>query len=380
MDMNETRTQIDKIDDVIREAFAKRMELCASLAEYKKENNLPVAYPGREREIVARLTKDMDSRMATYTKVLYTTLFEVSRSYQTARLSEDGRLAAKIREAAEKTPKTLPTTCTVACQGTEGAYSQVAAEKLFSIPSIMYMGTFEGVFNAVASGFCRYGILPISNNLHGSVTEVYDLMKRHKFYIVKSIKLRIDHTLSAKKGAKLADIREIFSHPQAIGQCQEFLKSLGKDVKITECANTATAAKMLAESKRTDAAAICNEACAALYGLTKLADGIADSDNNYTRFICISKALEIYPGSNKTSIMFTLPHTPGSLFSILAKFATLGVNFSKIESRPIPGKDFEYMFYLDFDSSLYADGLIETLDLFDAEYEGGTFLGCYSEV
>lgn len=380
MDMNEARNQIDKIDDGIREAFAKRMELCANIAEYKKENNLPVAYPGREREIVARLTKDMDSRMATYTKVLYTTLFEVSRSYQTARLGAGGSLAAKIRGAAEKTPKMLPTTCTVACQGTEGAYSQVAAEKLFSIPSIMYMGTFEGVFNAVASGFCRYGILPISNNLHGSVTEVYDLMKRHKFYIVKSIKLRIDHTLSAKKGTKLADIREVFSHPQAIGQCQEFLKSLGKNVKITECANTATAAKMLAESKRTDAAAICNEACAAMYGLTKLADGIADSDNNYTRFICISKELEIYPGSNKTSIMFTLPHTPGSLFTILSKFATLGVNFSKIESRPIPGKDFEYMFYLDFDSSLYSDGLIETLDLFDAEYEGGSFLGCYSEV
>ncbi len=380
MDMNETRTQIDKIDDVIREAFAKRMELCASLAEYKKENNLPVAYPGREREIVARLTKDMDSRMATYTKVLYTTLFEVSRSYQTARLGEGGRLAAKIREAAEKHRKRCRRPAPSLVRELRALIRRWQPKSFFSIPSIMYMGTFEGVFNAVASGFCRYGILPISNNLHGSVTEVYDLMKRHKFYIVKSIKLRIDHTLSAKKGAKLADIREIFSHPQAIGQCQEFLKSLGKDVKITECANTATAAKMLAESKRTDAAAICNEACAALYGLTKLADGIADSDNNYTRFICISKALEIYPGSNKTSIMFTLPHTPGSLFSILAKFATLGVNFSKIESRPIPGKDFEYMFYLDFDSSLYADGLIETLDLFDAEYEGGTFLGCYSEV
>ncbi len=378
MDMKEIREKIDSLDDKIKAAFEERMALCADMAEYKKENGLPIFFPAREREIIARLTKDMDSGMATYTKVLYNTLFEVSRSYQNKRIASGGRLSAMIASAAEKTAHDLPTTCTVACQGTEGANSQLAAEKLFSIPSIMFMGSFEGVFNAVAKGFCRYGILPISNNLHGSVTEVYDLMKKHKFYIVKSIKLRVEHTLVAKNGVALSGIKEVFSHSQAIGQCQGFLSSLG--VKVTECANTAVAAKMVAESERSDVAAICNPSAAALYGLCELANNIADSDNNYTRFICISKELEIYPGANKTSIMFTLPHTPGSLFSIFAKFAALGVNFSKIESRPIPGKDFEYMFYLDFDASLYADGLLETLDLFDAEYKGGTFLGCYSEI
>lgn len=378
MDMKEIRAKIDALDDTIKQAFEERMALCADMAAYKKENGLPVFYPAREREIIARLTADMDSGMATYTKVLYNTLFEVSRSYQTKRISSGGKLSEQIKAAAEATDHALPTTCTVACQGTEGANSQLAAEKLFSIPSIMFMGSFEGVFNAVAQGFCRYGILPISNNLHGSVTEVYDLMKKHKFYIVKSIKLRVEHTLVAKKGVSLADIREVYSHPQAIGQCSKVLSELG--VKVTECANTAVAAKMVSESERNDVAAICNPGCASLYGLAPLRDGIADSDNNYTRFICISKNLEIYPGANKTSIMFTLPHSPGSLFSIIAKFAALGVNFSKIESRPIPGKDFEYMFYLDFDASLYADGLLETLDVFDSEYEGGSFLGCYSEI
>ena len=378
MDMKEIRAKIDSLDDTIKQAFEERMALCADMAAYKKENGLPVFYPAREREIIARLTADMDSGMATYTKVLYNTLFEVSRSYQTKRISSGSKLSEAIKAAAEATDHDLPTTCTVACQGTEGANSQLAAEKLFSIPNIMFMGSFEGVFNAVAQGFCRYGILPISNNLHGSVTEVYDLMKKHKFYIVKSIKLRVEHTLVAKKGVSLADIREVYSHPQAIGQCSKVLMGLG--VKVTECANTALAAKMVSESDRNDVAAICNPGCASLYGLAALRDGIADSDNNYTRFICISKNLEIYPGANKTSIMFTLPHSPGSLFSIIAKFAALGVNFSKIESRPIPGKDFEYMFYLDFDASLYADGLLETLDVFDSEYEGGSFLGCYSEI
>lgn len=378
MDMKEIRAKIDALDDTIKEAFEERMALCADMAAYKKENDLPVFFPAREREIVARLTKDMDSGMATYTKVLYNTLFEVSRSYQTKRISEGGKLYALIKEAAEKTAHDLPTTCTVACQGTEGSNSQLAAEKLFSIPSIMYMGNFEGVFNAVAKGFCRYGILPISNNLHGSVTEVYDLMKKHKFYIVKSIKLRVEHVLVAKNGTKLNNIKEVISHPQAIGQCSAYLAELG--VKVTECANTAVAAKMVSESNRTDIAAICNPSAATLYGLSTLASDIADSDNNYTRFICISKELEIYPGANKTSIMFTLPHVPGSLFSVIAKFAALGVNFSKIESRPIPGKDFEYMFYLDFDASLYSNGLLETLEVFEAEYDGGSFLGCYSEV
>lgn len=378
MDMKEIRVKIDSLDDTIKTAFEERMALCADMAEYKKENGLPVFYPAREREIIARLTGDMDAQMATYTKVLYNTLFEVSRSYQTKRISEGGRLSALIKAAAEKTAYDLPTTCTVACQGTEGSNSQAAAEKLFSIPNIMFMGSFEGVFNAVAKGFCRYGILPISNNLHGSVTEVYDLMKKHKFYIVKSIKLRVEHVLVAKGGVSLDGVKEVFSHPQAIGQCKAFLDKLG--VKVTECANTALAAKLVSESDRRDVAAICNPSAAALYGLKVLADSIADSDNNYTRFICISKELEVYPGANKTSIMFTLPHVPGSLFSIMAKFASLGVNFSKIESRPIPGKDFEYMFYLDFDASLYSEGLLETLDLFDAEYDGGTFLGCYSEI
>lgn len=380
MDMKEIREKIDALDDKIKEAFTERMALCADMAAYKKENGLPVFYPAREREIVARLTEDMNSSMATYTKVLYNTLFEVSRSYQTARISDGGTLSATIRDALENTAKDLPTTCRVACQGTEGAYSQVAAEKLFSIPSIMYMANFEGVFNAVQKGFCDYGILPISNNLHGSVTEVYDLMKKHKFYIVKSLKVRVDHSLVAKKGATLSGIKEVFSHSQALGQCSQFLASLGPNVKITECANTAVAAKMVADSNRDDIAAICNPNCSALYGLAELKASVADSDNNYTRFICISKKLEIYPGANKTSLMFTLPHMPGSLFSIIAKFAALGVNFSKIESRPIPGKDFEYMFYLDFDSSLYADGFLETLDLFDTEYPGGSYLGSYSEM
>lgn len=379
MELSELRKQIDTLDDDIRKAFLKRMELCAEIAVCKKANGLAVAHPAREREIVTRLTQGMDADMATYFKIFYSGLFEVSRAYQTKKTADAGKLSDMIDTAMKNTPPTLPVTCTVACQGAEGAYSQLAAEKLFSIPSILHFGSFEGVFNAVAGGLCRYGVLPIDNNLHGSVTEVYDLMKKHKVYIVKSVKLRVDHSLVARLGTSLANIREVVSHPQALGQCRGFLDTLGKDVKVTECENTAIAAKTVADSGRNDIAAIASSACAALYGLVELQSSVADSDNNHTRFIVISKVLEIYPGADKTSIMFTLPHTPGSLFSVISKFAALGVNFSKIESRPIRGKDFEYMFYLDFEGSLADEGLLKTLDLFDAEYPGGTFLGSYSE-
>ena len=287
MDLTELRQKIDALDDSIRDAFLERMAICADIAAYKKENGLAVAHPGREREIVARLTKDMDADMATYFKIFYSGLFEVSRAYQTKKTADVGRLSDMIHKAMETTPATLPVTCTVACQGAEGAYSQLAAEKLFSIPSILHFGTFEGVFNAVAGGLCRYGVLPIDNNLHGSVTEVYDLMKKHKVYIVKSVKLRVDHSLVARPGATLSGIREIVSHPQALGQCAAYIRRHG--FEPVEAVNTAVAVRQVAEMGRHDIAAIGSDEAARKFGLKKLEAHINESGNNTTRFAVFSK-------------------------------------------------------------------------------------------
>ncbi len=242
----------------------------------------------------------------------------------------------------------------------------------------MYFNSFEGVFNAVEKGLCQYGILPIENSSYGSVGTVYDLMRNYNFHIVKSIRLRINHSLLAKPGTKLKDVKEIFSHEQAIGQCGEFLKTL-KDVKITICENTARAAKMVAESERDDVAAICSRDCMELYGLESLNNNIQVSDNNYTRFICISKNLEIYPGANKISLMLTLPHRPSSLYHMIAKFAALGVNLTKLESRPVPGSDFEFMFYFDMEASVYSPELVNLLGQLENQPELFVFLGSYSE-
>lgn len=378
MKLEEIRKDIDKVDSQIADLFKERMALSLDIAKAKQEGNLPVVNASREKEILHRISNEVGEPLDGYARILFNTLFDLSRSYQNNYLSRVSDIGERIEKALEETPKLFPKKAVVACQGVEGSYSQAACEKLFEVPSTMYFNSFEGVFNAVEKGLCQYGILPIENSSYGSVGTVYDLMRNYNFHIVKSIRLRINHSLLAKPGTKLKDVKEIFSHEQAIGQCGEFLKAL-KDVKITICENTARAAKMVAESERDDVAAICSRDCMELYGLESLNNNIQVSDNNYTRFICISKNLEIYPGANKISLMLTLPHRPSSLYHMIAKFAALGVNLTKLESRPVPGSDFEFMFYFDMEASVYSPELVNLLGQLENQPELFVFLGSYSE-
>jgi chorismate mutase/prephenate dehydratase len=285
----------------------------------------------------------------------------------------------RITNAIEHTPKLFPQNAVIACQGIEGAYSQLACEKLFNLPSIMYCNTFDSVFAAIDSGLCRYGVLPLENSTAGSINRIYDLMMKYHFSIVRSVRLKVDHNLLAKKGASLKEIKEIFSHEQAITQCAGFLKTLS-GVKITACENTAVAAKLVAESQSNRVAALSSRGCADLYGLVCLQDSVQDQGNNYTRFICISKELEIYPGADKTSIMMALPHKPGSLYRILSRFYALGINLIKLESRPIPDRDFEFMFYFDLDTPVYSPQFVQLISELNGVCEEFRYLGSYSEI
>lgn len=379
MNIHRLRDQIDHIDDEIVKLFLSRMQCAEEIAHYKNKNNLPVTSKEREREIIARVTQDVPEDLQGSLKILFNALFDVSRSYQERILFGRSVLSERIEQALVKTEQFFPQRAVVACQGTEGAYSQLACDKLFPIPSILYFKHFEGVFQAVQSGLCRYGMLPIENSSYGSVVEVYDLMKKYNFSIARSVSLQIKHSLLAARGTKLSDVREIVSHEQALGQCDEFLKKL-KDVKITVFENTAAAAKYVSESKRSDLAAIASESCISLYNLTALATNIQDSDSNYTRFICISQTLEIYPGSNKISLMLSVPHRPGALYEVIAKFSALGVNLTKLESRPIPGSDFEFLFYLDLNASVHTPHVVQLLGDLSTQSNQFSLLGCYSEV
>lgn len=379
MDLKELRAQIDDIDDELVKLFCKRMDIAAQVADYKKENGLPIFVPAREREKLQDVSQKAGPEMAAYTRTLYSMLFELSRSYQKKRNGGNPELYEKISQSIRETPALFPQEAMVACQGVEGAYSQLACEKIFKSPMIRYFETFDQVFNAIDQGLCKYGVLPIENSTAGSVTKVYDLMLQHDFYIVRSFRLKIDHNLLAAPGTKLEDIREIYSHEQAISQCGGFLHSL-KNVHVVAVANTAVAAQMVAASGRRDVAAISSRSCMELYGLQNLASSIQDKGNNRTRFICISKNMEIYPGADKTSIMMVLNHKPGALYKVLARIYALGINVTKLESRPIPERDFEFMFYFDLETSIYSQEFQELMGELEDFCEEFKYLGSFSEV
>ena len=380
MELNEIRNEIDKIDEALVDLYKKRMNLCAEVAEYKHANNIPVLDSSRERALLARVSELSGAEFEEYSRTLYSTILDLSRSYQNKILGNTSKLYDSIESAINNTPKIFPECATVACQGVEGAYSQIAAEKLFRLPSITYFSNFNAVFSAIEAKMCKYGILPIENSTAGSVKQVYDLMKEHNFKIVRSVRIKIEHNLLAKHGTKLCDIKEIFSHEQAIEQCSKFLATLPSDVKVTRVENTAKAALMVATSDRTDVASLSSRFCASQYGLDVISASVQDNGNNQTRFICISNELEIYPGADKTSLMLVTPHKPGSLYKILSRFNSLGINLVKLESRPIADRNFEFMFYFDLETSIYSDRLAQLLAELEQICDDFTYLGTYSEV
>lgn len=379
MNLNELRLEIDKIDNELVRLFEQRMSVAAQIAEYKIENKLPVFDPQREREKLHSIASMLPLKLQEYGYALYSLIFELSRSSQNRIMNRNGETSAKILKALEETPSTLPFAPTVACQGVEGAYSQLACERVFTNPNIFYFSSFEDVFTAIEKGMCRYGVIPLENSTAGSVNKVYDLMQKHNFSIVRSTRIKVDHNLLANPGTKLEDIKEIYSHEQAINQCAEFLQSLN-GVNVIACENTAAAAKMVAESGRKDIAALSSRSCIKLYGLECLKQSVQDQSNNYTRFICISKDLEIYPGADRTSLMMILPHTPGSLYKVMSRFYALGMNLNKLESRPLPERDFEFMFYFDLEVPVYSPNFLQLMDELGDISDKSSYLGSYSEV
>ena len=380
MELSEIRKEIDAVDEEMTKLFVRRMACADQVAEAKRGTGKPVLDPGREREILAKVAERVGPALESEGKLLFSTLLSVSRGRQRAQLADDGMFAKTVAEAMSATPVIFPSKANVACPGAEGGYSQQAAVAFVKFPSLFYFRDFESVFTAVEEGMCEYGVLPIENSTAGSVTQVYDLMAKHDFKIAKALKLRIRHVLLAPKGVKLADVKEIASHPQAIAQCAEFLKA-HQGVRSVPASNTAAAAAELAKSGRKDAAVIASRECAELYGLDILADDISDTTSNFTRFICISRKTEIYPDANKFSLMMSLSHRPGSLADILIRFGAVGVNLTKLESRPVPGSDFEFRFIFDFEASPHDVRVVKLLSSLasDPEVEHFTFLGAYAE-
>ena len=234
----------------------------------------------------------------------------------------------------------------MAYQGETGAFSEAAARRLVPDAELAACKTFEEVFASVESEAAGYGIVPIENSIGGSIHRNYDLLVENQLPIVAEVELPVVHHLLALPGASIERLRRVYSHPQALAQCERFLRAL-TSVEIVATYDTAGSAKMVADERLEDAAAIASARAGEIFGLTPLASSIQDFADNITRFLVIGRRLFKDSVPDKTSIVFSLPNEPGALFKALSVFALRGIDLTKLESRPIPGRPWEYLFYVD---------------------------------
>ena len=351
MNLDEVRVEINDINDKMLKLFLERMDLSSKVAQAKAQTGKAIFDAKRERDILDKVTADAGPDMDIYARRFFENIFSLSRTFQSEQLCKETAFTKEIEKAVEAAPNLPPQRGSVACCGIFGSNAQMACDKLLPLSQILYVNSFQAVFDAVEQGLAQFGVLPIENSSNGSVKEVYDLLERKNCYVVRATKQWISHDLLAKKGTQFEDIHTVYSHPQALGQCSEFFAQY-PHIKLEPYSNTAMAAQMVAESEDPGIAAVAAPQCAELYTLEAVKRSIQNNDNNYTRFICIAKNLSIYPGANKISIVTSASHTPGGLGSLLSKFGNMGINLSKIESRPLQGHNFEFLFYLDLEASL----------------------------
>lgn len=378
-DISEIRKDIDRIDNEITKLLLERMQISADVAAYKRATHKPIYDGARERQNIAAASERVPPELASYASMIQSVLMEASRAAQHSILEQHSAESESIRVALDTAPAYFPLQADVACQGVEGAYQQIAVDRMFRRPTLTYHDTFEGVFDAMESGTAEFGVLPIENSSAGSVNHVYDLMMRHDFHIVRSCRLKIDHNLLVRPGVRKEDVRIVYSHQQAISQCADYIASI-PNCRVHVCENTAKAAEMVAKSERTDVAAIAARSCARLYGLDIVDQSVQDNQNNYTRFACIAKDLVIYPGADRSSLMVVTNHEPGALYKVLTRFYALGINLLKLESRPIPHRDFEFMFYFDIECPAAAPEFSRLMDSLSEVCEEFRYLGSYTEV
>ena len=360
MELSELRDRINQIDDEMLELFLRRMDVSEAIAAYKKAHGLPVTNREREREILAEMMAKGGDDMELYVYRLFSTLMDLSKARQSELLSGNTKVGEYVRQMIAKEEEIFPKTGLVACQGVEGGNSQEACDRLFPRGNILYVKTFEAVFQAVQSGLCRYGVVPIENSSNGSVRSVYELMQKYQFSIIRSTRQWIHHTLLVRPGTKLSDIKTIYSHQQALGQCSRFLEKLS-GVQVVPCGNTAMAAKMVAEDADGCCAAIASKCCAELYGLSVIAADIAESRENTTRFALFTRAAGEKRVGEHLILRFAGGDRSGALAEALAIIARYGYNMKSLHSRPLKDRPWQYYFYVEAEGSGEEDALLSSL-------------------
>ena len=375
LDLGKIRNEIDITDSQILELFERRMALTEEVAQFKIETGKPVFDQQREITKLQKLRHpvwfDFNSRGI---KEIFRQIMSISRKRQYQLLTEN-----HVEQAADYVQvDKLPTKgAKVIFQGVEGAYSFEAMKTFFGeeIES-SHVDTWKEAMELVADGKADYAVLPIENSTAGIVQDIYDLLVEYSNYIVGEQIIRIEHNLMGVKGAGLSDIRTVYSHPQGLAQCKKFLEQYPQ-WNQEKVLNTAIAAKKVAEEGKKSQAAIASRMAAKHFGLEILKDGGMSTECNSTRFIVISNQKRFAKDAGKISVYFELPHESGSLYNMLSHFIYNDLNMTKIESRPIVGRNWEYRFFIDFEGNLSEPAVKNALRGIDAEASYLRILGNY---
>lgn len=358
-ELESCRSQLDVIDRQLVTLFLERMSVTQKVGEYKKQNSIPVLDSSREQQVIAsRTALAADPAGKADVATLYESILAISRRQQRKLVREgvEDPGLAQWRKAMDwrRNPVTTPR---VVYQGEPGAYSEEAAVGFFG-EDVQTQGLpwFNDVFEALAQGKADYAMLPIENSSTGSIRQVYDLLAQYDFSLVGEWQVKVEHCLAALPGVTMEDIKTVYSHEQALLQCDKFLYG-HPGWRRASTLDTAGSAEQVHLTGDRTAAAICSKRAAKLYGLNVLACPINHNTANFTRFVVVSPSLELREGRDKIAAVFSLPHQSGSLHEILTVFAVHGLNLVKLESRPIPDRGWEYRFFVEFTGDLTAPGM-----------------------
>lgn len=361
-DLTEIRQEINAIDAQMGQLFDRRMQLAKDVALYKEAHGLPIFDKAREEQVLQNRIKDFPNRDADFLEAVqtfYQTMMDLSKKAQARWIEQPVK---------------------VGYYGVPGAFTHEAFQQMFGeeTPSMNYQ-TFEEVFQALEKKEIRYGVVPVENSLTGIINDVYDLLGRYDFYIVKEYTLAIQQNLLGIPGSRMDQIREVYSHPQGFAQSAEFLSQF-PEWKLIPYYNTAKSAHMVSEEKDPKKACIAGKSSAQLYGLEILREGIQDHSQNYTRFVVIGTNMEAGPSADKISLYFTLEHRPGSLFAALEEFSRQNLNLQRVESRPMKGKVWEYGFFVDIEGNLEDERVVKALKGVREHCHSWKILGNYKKV
>ncbi len=363
LDLTEIRKDIDKIDEQLLELFKQRMTLTGDVARYKAQNNMVVFQGDREKAIIERVKENSPEELKKSAAFLFMNIMDISKCAQAKDITPDDAIV-HISCIMDRP--------SVAVQGVEGAYGHAAYNKLFKSGNASFYASFAEVFEAVENGDVDYGILPIENSTAGEVTVNMELLEKHHVFINRTTTVECAHVLAAKKGVKEQDIKILFGHEQAIRQCDSYIEGR-RDLTVIPYHNNGAAALMVSENASSELGCICSEECAEMHGLDILHKGIATDPNNATRFICISKNMEVYDGADTIAVSLSIPNIAGSLYRMLTKFAVNGINMSKIQSKPLPVDirlkyPDDHMFYIEFPGNINDSTTRKLLKNFETEY------------